>query len=347
MRAIKIGALAVAALVFIGCETPLTTKPDQQENPQPEVKELLESQCITDQEIGENAQKEPTGCLWPPLPEPSCSVYAITFIWGHLTHPRMPPFPVLDWSGGLRVSDSGSSVKILRTIDFEDGEDRLLSVVEPAAAAWESKTAGDFDGLCLIVRVPASSTAAPAPELTFKTALFSITLPFSQLERLLAYYPVSDTDGVGLFARRLDGHAWTGGFIKGEWVIEANDGSRGSITGMWYNLFGLPVGTMAGSFSTLSDGGRHFEGWLSGVQLTVVLAGFKGTWSYDDPRLCATCGHGYGWFKGTYQYLSSKQTGILLGVFGDMSKVALRLPLRGIWRADSPVSTSAPPEAGP
>jgi hypothetical protein len=129
------------------------------------------------------------------------------------------------------------------------------------------------------------------------------------------------------------------GFIKGEWIPEAADGSRGSLRGMWYDLFGIPVGTMAGSFGTDSDGSRSFEGWLSGVWLTVVLAEFKGTWSGD--------GHGY--FEGTYRYLNSKETGILWRAFdGDALSLAQpKFPLVGIWRADCPVITTDPTAAGP
>ena len=168
---------------------------------------------------------------------------------------------------------------------------------------------------------------------------FSMALPFSKLEHLLAYYPVSDTAGVAVLARRVDRLACPRGFIKGEWIPEAADGSRGSLLGMWYDLFGIPVGTMAGSFGTDSDGARSLEGWLSGVWLAVVLAEFKGTWSGD--------GHGY--FEGTYRYLNSKETGILWGAFdGDALSLAQpKFPLVGIWRADCPVITTDPAAAGP
>jgi hypothetical protein len=259
-------------------------------------------------------------------------MYAVTFIWGHLLNVRMPPFPVEDWSGELSVSSAEGVVKVFRQIDFEDDEDYLLPVVKPTAAAWVSKTAGDFDGLGLLIWAPAvSTTDVQAPGLTFKTIPFSITLPFSKLERLLAYYPVSDTDGVAVLARRVDRLAWPRGFIKGEWVPEEKDANRGSLTGMWYDLFGIPVGTMAGSFWTDPDGVRRFEGWLSGVFLTVVLDEFKGTWS---------CGEGHGRFEGTYRYLNSKETGILWGEFGG----GARMPLMGIWRADCPVNTDTSPE---
>ena len=351
MRAAGVYVLAAAALAFLGCDVQLATKPDQPDSVPPGVLEILDSQCVTDQEIDASAQNDPTGCLWPPLPDPSCAVYAVTFVWGHLPHPRVPPCQILDWSGELRAP--GSEVKILRQIDFEVGEDYLLPVVEPSTVAWVSKTAGDFDGLGLLIRVPAAKPAADsadqAPGLSFKTAPFSVTLPFSKLERLIAWYPVSDTDGVALFARRVDRPAWPCGFIKGEWVPEENDGSRGSITGMWYNLFGIPVGTMAGSFSTGSDGARRFDGWLSGVWLTVVLARFEGTWLYDDPKLCAACGQGRGRFEGTYRYLNSRESGTLRGEFGEEAAPPeqKRLPLWGSWRAEPPAITTDPPEAVP
>jgi hypothetical protein len=338
MRVASMFVLAAAAWTLAGCDMRLA-QPEPGGVPR-QVQEIIESRSITDQEIAESAAMDPAGCLWPPLPDPAYSVYAVAFVWGHLLDPRMPPFPVVDWSGELSVSVPGSGIKVLRTIDFEDGEDKLLPAVEPTTIGWVSQTAGDYDGLGLLIRVAeASATDARVPELSFKTPPFAITLPFSKLERFLAYYPVSETDGVAVLARRVDRLACPRGSIVGEWVPDAVDGSRGWLTGMWYNLFGIPIGSMAGSFSTDPDGERRFEGWLSGVWLTVVLTEFKGTWT----------GKGSGAFEGRYQYLNSKETGILSGEFGgDASLQAQRrLPLKGVWRADCVVITPDPAEAGP
>ena len=68
-------------------------------------------------------------------------MYAVTFVWGRLLDARQP-FPLLDWSGQLSVSLPGSAVKVLRPIDFEDGEDQLLPVLDPATAAWEVENRG-------------------------------------------------------------------------------------------------------------------------------------------------------------------------------------------------------------
>jgi hypothetical protein len=339
MRSGGVSALAAAACILICCDLQPTlpgdppTQPAQPETVPKQVQELIEMHCLTDQSISENAEQDPTGGLWPPVPVPACSVYAVTFLWGHLLDVRMPPFPVVDWSGELSVS-SGVA-KVLRTIDFEEGEDYLLPVDDSAVAAWVSKTSGDFDGLGVLIRIPATSTAdAGYLDLTFQTVPFSIKLPFSRLERLIAFYPVGDTEGVAVLARRVDGFACPRGFIKGEWVPDADDGSRGSLRGMWYDLFGIPVGTMAGSFWTNPDGTRQFEGWLSGVYLTVVLAEFQGTWSG---------GEGHGQFEGAYRYLHSKETGVLWGEFGDDT----RLSLVGIWRADCLIATAESSAAGP
>ena len=330
--------MAAAVGILTCCDLPTTlpevspAQPAQPEIVPKQVQELLEAHCLTDPSISSCAELDQTGGLWPPIPDPACSVYAVTFLWGHLLNVRMPPFPITDWSGALSISEGVA--KVLRTIDFEEGEDYLLPVDASAAAAWVSKTAGDFDGLGVLLRIPMSSTtAAKAPELTFKTIPFAITLPVSRLERLIAYYPVGDTEGVAVLARRVDGFACPRGFIKGEWVPDAEDGSRGSLRGMWYDLFGIPVGTMAGSFWTTSDGTRPFEGWLSGVYLTVVLAEFKGTWSRAEES---------GQFEGTYRYHNSKETGILRGEFGGDSS----LSLVGIWRADCPTATAESSAAG-
>ncbi len=342
MRVAVVSVVAAAAWLVFSCgvAAPSPEQPEQSAAPDGvplEVRELVEAQGVTDQMISDAAEQDEDGCLWPPLPDGSCAVYAVTFVWGHLCGVRMPPFPLLDWSGGLSVSSPDASIRVIRTIDFE-GEDLLLPAPDPASVAWESTTAGDFDGLGALIRVPTASPATAATaDLTFKTPPLSITLPFAKLDRLIAYYPVSDTDGVVVLARRLDALAWPRGFIRGEWVPGPQDPSQGSLRGMWYNLFGAPVATMGGSFWTTAGGGA-LEGWLSGVWLTVVLAELEGTWQCDDPSLCATCGCEHGQFEGKYWYLNRKETGVLRGRFGDCAWTDRRIQLTGVWRADCPVA---------
>jgi hypothetical protein len=337
---------AAAALFITGCDTRPTTSADKMPG---EVRTLLDTYSMTDETIVENADMDETGCLLPPAFDTECGVYAVTFLWGRLLDSRFSLSADMDWSGSLGASGQDGIIKTICPIDFEDGEDFLVPAGEPSRADWVSKTAGDFDGLGFLVRVRETSVLdAGSPRLEFKTKPFSVELPIAKLDCFSAYFPVSDTEGVAVVARRVMGIACLRGFMRGEWVPDANRGDHGYFSGMWYDLFGVPVGSMAGSFMTNADGTHRFEGWLSGVHLTVVLAELEGTWSYDDPRLYPPCGEGHDRFQGKFRYLGCGKTGVMLGEFGDFSfpPAERTLPLKGLWRVNSPNTGYCPGQDG-
>jgi hypothetical protein len=333
---------AAAALVLIGCDTRPATSVEKMPG---EVQTLLDKYGMTDRAIVESADPDQTGCVLPPVFDTGYGVYAVTFIWGRLLDSRVSPPASMDWSGTLGVSGADGVIKVICPIDFEDGEDFPVPAVDPSSADWVSKTTGDFDGLGFLLRVRETSASdAGSPRLNFKTKPFSVELPVVKLNCFAAYFPVDEAEGVAVVARRVEGFACPRGFMKGEWVPDTKNGDRGSFNGMWYDLFGVPVGSMAGAFRTDADGTRRFEGWLSGVYLTVILAELEGTWSCDDPRLCPACGEGHGRFQGKFRYLNCEKTGVMLGEFGDFSfpPGERKLPLTGIWRASCPNTGGCP-----
>lgn len=334
--------VAAAALVIIGCD--IRPTPSVGEMPS-EVRALLDAYGVTDRTIVESAEQDQSGCVLPPVPDTGYDVYVVTFIWGRLLDGKISEPASTEWSGTLGVSGADGLVKAIRTIDFEDGEDYLDPAGDPLCAAWTSITSGDYDGLGFLVRVRwSNATDDCTPCLNFHTPPFSVTLPVVKLNRYAAYFPVGDAEGVAVLARRVDRTGCPGGFMKGVWAPDSNGGDQGTFNGMWYDLFGVPVGSMAGLFWTADDGTRRFEGWLSGVYLTVILAELEGTWSFDDPRLCAACGEGHGRFQGKFRYLICEKTGVLLGEFGDFSLPMgdRKLPLAGIWRVCSPCPGDCP-----
>jgi hypothetical protein len=266
-------------------------------------------------------------------------VYAVTFIWGRLLSTRETPPESTDRSGSLCVSGAEGFIKPICQIEFEGGEDSVFHAGDTSCAGWVSTTTGDFDSLGFLVRVrETNASGTGSPFLTFKTTPFSVELPIAKPSCFMEYIHVGDAESVAVTTRRVKGNTCPRGFMKGEWVPDEDSGERGYINGVWYDLFGLPVGSMAGSFGT--DGGtRRFKGWLSGVYLTVVVAELEGTWSYDDPRLCVTCGEGRGRFAGKVRYSNCDKTGVMLGEFGDSASLPgsdpgkRALPLKGTWRA--------------
>jgi hypothetical protein len=71
--------------------------------------------------------------------------------------------------------------------------------------------------------------------------------------------------------------------------------------------------------------------------LDYIICEFRGTWWYDDPRLCPMpiCGTGHGWFRGQFVYADgTNRGGRMFGEIGDFQApvaTALELPFSGIW----------------
>lgn len=341
-------SVVIALLLAFGCaDQPAPSGPamHQAQVPPDVLSQLQNQQPILEKAILDQAETQPIQELWPPTPNDGYAVYAVTFLWGHLLNTQMPPYVTTDWSGTLTVHPDNGVVRVACPIDFERGEDSLIPVMTPSMVQWASLTTGDFDGLSFIIRVPLElTTNAAPPHLRFETAPFSLTLPFRQLDHFIAFYPVNNSQGVAVLARRIKVVGCPGGYIKGEWVKNSFPGNDGHMRGIWYDRFGVPVGLMAGRSWKTESGEGLYEGTLSGMQLTVVIAEFKGHWVYDDPRDCMMCGEGHGRFRGLFKFVNDGKTGLMMGEFGDfmLPPNQLQMPMHGVWKVDCPLSDSDP-----
>jgi hypothetical protein len=342
--------LGIGVLAWAGCsdqpmtpQAPVDTAPQAQYVP-PDLQKMLDRYTISDEGVASDPSLVAVNLSSALMvPDTGYDVYAVTFLWGSLLTGVQPPIIPTDWTGKLWVNGV-ARVDVRYTIDFEPGEDSLVPVDIPSAAAWVSQTAGDVDGISTLVFLKRGITYFMQPTLTFETKPFTISLPFDKLERLTAFYKVDNSSGVAILARRISYNACPAGLIKGEWIKEDIAGQKGTFSGIWVDRWGTPIGVMSGRFWTNEDGYGEFSGHLSGIQLTVVIAELKGVWRYDDPRMCPICGAGRGVFRGSFRYLNEDISGQMRGEFGDFSLPPdqLKMPLIGVWQYTCPFTDINP-----
>jgi hypothetical protein len=298
-----------------------------------DVAEILETNSPID--LAEAGSDEVNWANWPP-PEwvRNSDVYAVTFVWGSLVNAVTPGVPVTDWSGKLWVNGV-ALVHPRRTINFERGQDSLLTDDEPALAAWVSQTGVDFDGISFLVFLRRDVVYIVAPWLTFETEPIRLEFQFDKLVNLDAFYDIGQGRAVALHARKIWPGRCPGGFTEGKWIKTDMGGMSGTIDGLWRNQLGEPIGYILGQFYTNDNGERVYDGYVTGYILDYIICEFKGTWWYDDPRMCPTCGSGHGWFRGRYVYAGgSNRGGMMFGEIGDFRAPVidqLGMPFSGIW----------------
>ena len=344
MRILLTFTVAAILLLTLGCSdknsSPIPTAPATpaaSETPAA-VMTLLESNTPAELKTAPSGLSDWNA--WPPFDVVKNSdVYAVTILWGQLSNSVLPGMPVTDWSGKLWVNGV-AVVQARRTINFETGQDSLVTEDIPSEVAWVSQTSVDFDGISFLVFLRRDITYIMAPTLHFETTPLSLEFNFGELTQLDKFYVLPSGNAAAIHARQIWPDRCPGGFMEGKWIKADNSGASGRIEGLWLNYRGEPEGVITGTFWTNEDGTRQYSGWVSGYLLTYIIAEFKGTWSYDDPRMCPLCGAGHGWFGGTFTFANGTNTGgFMVGEFGDFSSPvasALELPFLGVWRQSCP-----------
>ncbi len=266
-------------------------------------------------------------------PYQNYDVYAVTFLWGSLVNTTPATDVPIDWSGTLSINGV-ATIDITHSIHFEPNQDSLIATNNPAVAVWVSQTSGDFDGFNCLIYVDKSITYITAPLLTFATAPITKTFYFEQLVELDAFYPVSNTAALGIHARKIYSTTCATGAITGQWVRDDISGQSGSFQAAWIGSDGEPFGILGGTFWTETNSLRLMEGWVSLGATAMVVYHVYGTWYYDDPRMCPTCGSGHGVFTGFYLDSNNQLLGFVKGEFGNfaLDPANNNLPLTGFWR---------------
>ncbi|MCH7879570.1 MAG: hypothetical protein IH914_09690 [candidate division Zixibacteria bacterium] len=266
-------------------------------------------------------------------PDSLYNVFSITFLWGPLASLGASAPAPLDWSGRLSASVP-SAMHVRALIDFDHGQDSLLPRDNKFHLRWVSVTDGDFDGMSILVFVPKHSMLTVIPELFFDTEALQVQWPFSELEKFDAFYPVDNSNGLIIHARKIHPPFCARGKMEGKWIKSNSFDDHGRFEGFWLNDRGDSLGYLSGRYFTTPDNKRVLEGSISGLITDQVIAHLRGTWIYDDPHLCPVCGIGHGLFRGHIKMLNSGARGVFHGEFGDFSLPPddLVMPFSGVWK---------------
>jgi hypothetical protein len=173
-----------------------------------------------------------------------------------------PDLPVVDWSGGLHVSEGAVALK--RTILFEPRTDHMLPRPDRQTLRWTSLTRPHIDGIlvCILQR-PDSNGVYADGELQFRTEAFSATIAFSDLDGLDRTATIDDFGNAISFEGRVLDEYCPSGMMRGYWVkLPGHDG--GFYRGHWVDDMGSPVGHVLGRWGVNEQGEHVFAGKIIG-----------------------------------------------------------------------------------
>jgi hypothetical protein len=338
--------MACLILTLGGCSdettspvSPDDTKPVAQVVPE-EVQQLLDTYGLPDDALSpELGLVDPEG-FPPDLSDTSWDIYAVTYLWGRLHNYCTDDAAATVWDGTL--SANGEIVVYpAASICFENGQDSIVPYTTPYMAEWGSRTdLYDFDGISFLVFYKRGIFYFVLPTLKFETQPFTLELDFGELEHYLAFFEVGGCNAVAVYARRLKPYVCTRGLLSGEWIKDEPFGGSGHFEGLWQDHDGNPIGYYSGRFWINNDsytGTGEFEGSVSGYVTDEVIATLRGTWWYDDWRMCPMCGEGHGRFEGRIFYLNSPDVantahGYMKGEFGWREDyTSVKYPMNGVW----------------
>ncbi len=299
---------------------------------------------------------------------PGASVLYLRIIWGNLR--RGPEAdddagaagPVLDWSGGARVTDGLLLPK--QVIAFEPN-DRMVRPVRAAAEGggidrqvveWISHTGGGWDGVLLKVVVPPAADTAfaadrartpgdgltPDDQFIFATAPLTVRFPLAAAARMDTTFMVDTVHGVSItgFDRGDLDDLCPRGAVLGTWVRVPGDSLDGGyFRARWTGPVGGIRGHMRGRWGVLEDGTQAFVGKVIGPD-GAYLGHVRGTWAADD----ADPSHGT--YRGVWVRLSGDgaeaSRGRVRGGWAVNDRVEDGGLLRGEWAADCNPDSAAP-----
>jgi hypothetical protein len=330
--------IVVASVLFLaqGCgqkEDSITNSvnnPIDPANPPTEVVRLLDNYSAGDEFDIAEIMTAPEGSD-DYINDSIYDAYIVTFLWGKLTNDAsMPNLPTV-WDGSLWINGP-SEVRLLHTIDFEEGEDSIVVEDHPWGEQWGSSTDEDFDGAVFLLLYDKVTPTFAQQLLTFETDPITLQFDFYQLIHFYAFYRVDQVNSVAVYAHKIRPTHCREGYFEGDW--EKSGHAEGNFRGLWHGHNGDTIGTVYGRYWQTEDGHRLMEGVINGVFLTVVLGHLQGVWEYDDARMCPICGEGHGNFKGRFQMDNSDVNGYFRGEFGDYSLPPddSVMPFYGKWK---------------
>jgi len=280
---------------------------------------------------------------------PNTEIYSFTVVWGNLDEREEGEADLSDladpvnWSGAL--SFEGGSIRVASLISFDHPEDHLtLPRQGRGELAWVSVTHGGFDGLRVILHVPApEGTEIEEPVLTFSALPLNGEVLEYTLEELEELDVIQDVEASGeqitIRAFKATTASNLAGFMGGRWGFVLVDSTttdgdpvfvRG-FKGRWISANGALMGYMRGHYGINLNGrpvffGKYidqqgnFRGYLHGQWRIESTSGTEGTEDYYE----------IGSFDGHW---TGSQGGALGRLRGHWSRRGLRPgTFSGLWR---------------
>ena len=328
-------------LLYTGCgekqDSPVNSNsyPQLPSDVPPDVKLLLDNYSAAEDINLPEIAPAPPNFDFRDINDSIYDAFVVVFIWGQLLPLGQPANGATVWDGSLSINGP-SFVKTVAPIDFEQGQDSLVTEAVSSAENWGSTTHRGFDGLVFLVLYDKVTPTFAPQVLTFQTPPINLQFDFSQLISLYAYYQVDRVNGVAVHARKVRLSKCLEGYMNGHWHKSDTSDFTGNFRGLWFAHNGDTIGVMSGHFWKTDDGAQLLKGWVSGVYTDKVIMELHGVWFFDDPRMCPMCGSGHGQFKGRFQILNSLENGYFLAEFGDYSLPPNDrvMPLHGRWHVN-------------
>jgi hypothetical protein len=285
---------------------------------------------------------------------PDVEVKYLRVVWGNLS--RGPEAdatrydgPVIDWSGGARVSDG--VLMPLRTIRFERND----YIIPPwrqedpsrQKVLWVSHTGPGKDGILFKIVVPApgddnldgdAALRTNGDGLTeddvfvFRTEAFQMEFPLAKIQDLDELHMIDDTNGISFVGfDRDDIDLCPRGTMEGAWVRVENDAFLGGFfRAKWMGPLGNVVGHVRGRWGVRENGEKVFVGKI--IARTGAYVGhMRGTWEHGDTPGRGTFAGGWGVYDPQNPDRGLK--GRVRGAWAVSDRIENGGFLRGVWAA--------------
>ena len=320
-------ALAAVALVIAGCgEQASGPEPGDTRTEVPDLDDPLggyttrdEPPAFGDAELAESGAEEvpyddamasdPDVAEWQRAHPDSVRAYVVTLLWGMMSRdPSVsdsrvdPDYPVIDWSGKLRVNRG--AVLLRSVISFERG-DYVLPRLDRREIAWVSQTSGGYDGLRIVIYQPfEGEETGETDSLVVEAGAHRWEFLINDLAEL-DFEEAVDEAGNKLVLRSFvtRPEICARGFTGGAWLAPENpEEERGTFRGRWVSVNGSVSGYVRGHFGIDSRGRQVFFGKY--IDLDGRFRGIlRGTW--DRVRIHESgrpdhAGRHHGHFRGEW-----------------------------------------------
>ncbi len=260
-------------------------------------------------------------------------IYAFRIVWGRLAFDSTVT-AVTDWSGSLEVSHGVEIVR--RTINFEPPQDYILPRTDRKVIGWVSKTWGYHDGI--LANVYLNSLDKVNASIAFKTAPFTISYNFADIDNLDTVYYLSDSNAVAIRAFKYEYHGCPKGFLSGEWGT--NDSGNGVFRGSWMTHNGIILGYVKGIWGVPDSNGNPqnlFYGKY--IDITGRFQGLIKGHYFPHPNIYANDmarRHAGGWFEGHFYDANGVVKGEIEGRYKARPHDEGMGFFHGRWKTDCP-----------